>query len=312
MVGGGPTRACLMGVDVAGARPGPVHAACDLHVLWPSFRLHHSPSLHVSHCSSSHLDACAPLSAPPNGLPVCPPRTEWLLVTNGDNEYGAGFLSRALAEGGSDQVQGAEGGMEHGGRADIVAFDFYSRFQRVTAPSCERFAVQTQRPLCKRNRMRWCHTDLGANVLRYARFVSEGRSFGGPLAPESGLGAPHADGLLAQSLVTAGWRVRHVTDACLFSHAPNAQSCAWQHGVWDDREVGPGAGDAAGGECLTHGQAEWVLRNDPNAEILDITAASDGHVEGEGYCWWCLVCVVEGGREGRKGRTERACRCHWC
>lgn len=61
---------------------------------------------------------------------------------------------------------------------DLLAFDFYSRFQRPTAPSCERFAASPGAPACKRNRLRWCHTDLGANVINYQRFVKENRRFG--------------------------------------------------------------------------------------------------------------------------------------
>ena len=41
------------------------------------------------------------------------------------------------------------------GDTDIVAFDFYSRFQRPTAPACERFAAWPNRPNCKRNRLKW-------------------------------------------------------------------------------------------------------------------------------------------------------------
>ncbi len=60
----------------------------------------------------------------------------------------------------------------------MLAVDFYSRFQRPTAPSCERFAAAPGAPACKRNRLRWCHTDLGANVINYQRFVQENRRFG--------------------------------------------------------------------------------------------------------------------------------------
>ena len=41
------------------------------------------------------------------------------------------------------------------GDTDIVAFDFYSRFQRPTAPACDRFAAWQDKPTCKRNRLRW-------------------------------------------------------------------------------------------------------------------------------------------------------------
>ena len=69
--------------------------------------------------------------------------------------------------------------VEAGKDADLVAVDFYSRYQRPTAPSCERFAAAPGAPACKTNRLRWCHTDLGANVVNYQRFLAEGRRFGG-------------------------------------------------------------------------------------------------------------------------------------
>jgi hypothetical protein len=45
---------------------------------------------------------------------ACPRDTQWLVVTNGDNDYDPSFLSVLV------QQQGAE----------VVAFDFYSRFHR--------------------------------------------------------------------------------------------------------------------------------------------------------------------------------------
>ncbi len=47
---------------------------------------------------------------------ACPANTEWVIVTNGDNEYASTLFSR----------------LEQARDADIVAFDFYSRYQRVT------------------------------------------------------------------------------------------------------------------------------------------------------------------------------------
>ena len=46
----------------------------------------------------------------------CPDNTEWFLVTNGDNEYATTLFSH----------------LEQSRDADIVAFDFYSRYQRTT------------------------------------------------------------------------------------------------------------------------------------------------------------------------------------
>jgi hypothetical protein len=46
-------------------------------------------------------------------------------VTNGDNQYADSFLQSVL----------------EAGDVDLVAFDFYSRFTRPTAPSCDRFSA---------------------------------------------------------------------------------------------------------------------------------------------------------------------------
>lgn len=59
----------------------------------------------------------------------------WVLVTNGDNEYASTAFETI-----TEAVM-----------ADVVAFDFYSRYQRVTGPRCERFARQQGLPPCKVN-----------------------------------------------------------------------------------------------------------------------------------------------------------------
>jgi hypothetical protein len=130
---------------------------------------------------------------------VCPPTTKWLVVTNGDNEYAEHFMQmvglRAARAWGNTPPPGGRPApcwitlvvpshsaaaqvREEGTGHDLVAVDFYSRFQRPTAPSCERFAAAPGLPACKRNRLRWCHTDLGANAIAYPRFVQENRRFG--------------------------------------------------------------------------------------------------------------------------------------
>ncbi len=54
----------------------------------------------------------------------CSPHTRWLTVTNGDNAYDPAFWHEVAA------------GPPH---AHVLAFDFYSRYQRFTgavAPAC--------------------------------------------------------------------------------------------------------------------------------------------------------------------------------
>lgn len=60
----------------------------------------------------------------------------WVLATNGDNEYSYNAFQRLVAQ----------------PRADIVAFDFYSRYQRATGPPCLRFAASDHFSNCKKNR----------------------------------------------------------------------------------------------------------------------------------------------------------------
>lgn len=200
---------------------------------------------------------------------VCPPDTDWLVVTNGDNEYGAGFF-QAVADMGRP-----------GHTADIVAFDFYSRFQRITAPACARFYAWEGSPACKRNRLRWCHTDLGANVMNYQRFVTERRRFGGlQEAAGEGVSADHFDGVMASELFRGGWRAKVLEDVCLFNHEPSFHSCTWRGGVWDDRDVV--SWSVAGGRCITPTEADQILATDLNAEEVIIVPSTDNRTEGEG------------------------------
>ena len=68
---------------------------------------------------------------------VCPPSTQWVLATNGDNLY-AKDAFQAILDAPED--------------ADVVALDYYSRYQRSTGPPCMRFAASSKAPPCKENR----------------------------------------------------------------------------------------------------------------------------------------------------------------
>ena len=206
-------------------------------------------------------------------------------MTNGDNEYGEGFFHQV-----------AEAGRK--GKVDIVAFDFYSRFQRITAPSCVRFHAWEGAPACKRNRLRWCHTDLGTNVLNYPRFVREQRRFGGLQAVAGeGVTADHFDGIMAQDLIRGGWRVRNLEGVCLFEHSPSFHSCAWRGGVWDDRDVV--SWHVAGGRCISHEEAAEILASDPNAEEVLITPSTDNRQTGQpaGLRGGLPACAAEAARD---------------
>lgn len=100
-----------------------------------------------------------------------------------------------------------------------------------------------------------CHTDLGANVLNYPKFITEQRRFG-YLQSEMGLQEDHFDGLMAQALVQGGWRTVHYHDQCLFNHAPSPQvRAAWccvaagADGQGGRGGVGAAKGSTAGKKC---------------------------------------------------------------
>lgn len=177
-----------------------------------------------------------------------------MIVTNGDNLYGNSFLSSIAAE--------SSKGKEY----DIYAFDFYSRYTRVTLPACERFAADPLYGNCKKNNLAWCQVDLGASAIHWKKFIEEQRSYGGINNTFYGLGEEHNDGLLMEELVEGGWKVKKMEGECLFVHSPSIQSCAWRGGVWDDRDIV----GSEGGTCLTLEEADKVLRHDRNAEEVNI------------------------------------------
>jgi hypothetical protein len=67
---------------------------------------------------------------------ACPLSTEWVLATNGDNLYAHEFFERVM----SAPLE-----------SDVVAFDFYSRYQRLTGPPCLRFQTSPSQHACKPN-----------------------------------------------------------------------------------------------------------------------------------------------------------------
>jgi hypothetical protein len=213
-----------------------------------------------------------------DAIQVCPPDTKWLVITNGDNEYGASFTTQVT------DIATSKSKSSSSKSPDIVAFDFYSRYQRPTAPPCDRFHAWPGAPACKPNKLSWCQTDLGANAISFPKFMQEARMFGSLHEEAGGLGADHFDGILAETLVAAGWKVVRVTSKCLFSHSPNPQECAWSGGVWDDSDV-QGTG---GGRCIDSGEREKMLTGDQQLyngegqlEEVIVTVSSDGNITSE-------------------------------
>ena len=68
---------------------------------------------------------------------ACPPSTQWVVATNGDNLYARDMFQTV---------------MDAPANADVVALDYYSRYQRTTGPPCARFAMSKGAPPCKENR----------------------------------------------------------------------------------------------------------------------------------------------------------------
>ena len=211
-----------------------------------------------------------------DAMTVCPPDTKWVVVTNGDNEYARGFMERVLKES-RDTSAFERPVVSTEAPIDIVAFDFYSRYLRPTAPPCERFGVrQSNFSPCKPNLLRWCQVDLGAVALSWHRWQREGRSFGAIDGSDRGLGAEHNDGLAMEELMKDGWKSRRVQDACLFVHAPSPQSCAWHGGVWDDRDII----ETGGGTCISVEEAANILNHEgQDVEEVRISIANDRHID---------------------------------
>jgi hypothetical protein len=142
----------------------------------------------------------------------CPTQAEWLLITNADNYYMPSFLSHLDPE------------------YDIIAYDFFSRYVHHHDPDlygygCSKFSNGS----CKRNLVRLCHTDLGANILRLPKFRCQNITF------SSMMNDGRQDGYLMESLVYFEWKIKHVYE-CLFVHNPTPEYCVIKNGVWDSRE----------------------------------------------------------------------------
>jgi hypothetical protein len=140
----------------------------------------------------------------------CPESTDWILLTNGDNLYHSQFLDDMDSE------------------YDIIAHDFYSRYNNILNPDiygkgCARFGKGS----CKTNLVQLFHTDLGANLLNFKKFVCQNISFLDFL--DDGC----QDGQLMETLVYFSWKVKHIYK-CHFYHAPNPEMCFSINKVWDD------------------------------------------------------------------------------
>uniref|UniRef100_A0A383WPA8 Uncharacterized protein n=1 Tax=Tetradesmus obliquus TaxID=3088 RepID=A0A383WPA8_TETOB len=185
---------------------------------------------------------------------ACPRNTRWVVVTNGDNDYDPQFLS-VLAR--------------HG-EAEVVAFDYYSRYQRPTGTPCARFAAGPQLPPCKQNNLSWCQTDLAAVAYSWPRFMADDMRFG---LLEQGHGANH-DGIMADVVQSRKWKISHVSGRCLVEHAPSPQRCATLDGVWDDTQAA--TDKETGGKCISLARAKARLQElGAAAEAVEVQLSHD-------------------------------------
>ncbi|KAI8108278.1 hypothetical protein M9434_006305 [Picochlorum sp. BPE23] len=197
-----------------------------------------------------------------DAIRLCSPSTTWVVVTNGDNLYGRSFISTILATADED--------------TDLVSFDFYSRFNRPTMPPCDRFTPEYNHGHnCKRNNMVWCQVDLGSVAINRTRLMKEYRYFG-ELTYDYGVDESHNDGLMFQELLQDGWKIKRVEDECLFVHSPSIQSCGWNGGVWDDRDI-----LYTGGDCISQEEADRILLEDSTIEKVDINVIHAGNYKTE-------------------------------
>ncbi|KXZ44304.1 hypothetical protein GPECTOR_69g397 [Gonium pectorale] len=187
---------------------------------------------------------------------ACPERARWVVVTNGDNTYDRKFVETVFSAPAD---------------ADVVAIDFYSRYQRPTASPCERFEDGEGLPPCKENGMRFCQTDLAANAYHLQRLITEDRRFG-VVDPTGSHGAN--DGVMAQILKSAGWKIHYVHGKCLVNHAPSPQQCALLGGIWDDSVMS--LPQSFGGSCVSVKSVADRMRAHPDLyELLELNVTFD-------------------------------------
>jgi hypothetical protein len=78
--------------------------------------------------------------------------------------------------------------------------------------------------VCKVNRMKWCHTDLGAVAYRWKKLVQEDLRFAKLDARFTG-----EDAAMAELVIASNWSISHAEGQCLFDQGPNPHMCA-RHG----------------------------------------------------------------------------------
>ena len=83
-------------------------------------------------------------------------------------------------------------------------------------------------PPCKVNRMKWCHTDLGAVAYSWSKLVQHDYRFAVMTEPGRFTGQ---DALMTEAITQDGWNIVHLEGKCLFDQGPNPAMCARMGGV---------------------------------------------------------------------------------
>jgi len=150
--------------------------------------------------------------------------TDWIVFTNGDNEY----LPEAL-----DDLD-----MSY----DAVALNFFSRHNLA-----QHYFMNTG-----------CvgHSDLGAVVLKYSKWIMEGRKFA-DMAPTTA-----QDGNMFSIIQSEGWRFKfHDYSKIFFSHNPNPLNCKRNGGIYLQSPLLPEQ------ICLSRDEAKNTMKNIPNLKL---------------------------------------------
>jgi hypothetical protein len=152
----------------------------------------------------------------------CPNDTEWLIVTNGDNQYEPNSLNWVSAV------------LRNNVNADIIRMPFYSRYIHGDAAAQDRDADRPSDWICKESLSSSGSSsliDVSAIALRYRKVLLHDVYFS-QFWPEWSIGQDNA---LYAHLQNNGWTVYNASrsqEPVHVMHNPNVVSCKKAGGIW--------------------------------------------------------------------------------